>query len=186
MKRTWLWLAVVLVLAGAAVYQNKSKQSEALSASADMKPKPGFTAPMLELPDLDDKQIAIGGERDKLVLLNFWASWCYPCELEAPDMEELSQTYEGRMDLFGVNATSYDKERQAREFVDEQKLTFPILMDREGEATELYKVSSFPTSLLIDSKGIVRERITGVISKQEWQDRIDKWLKVQEDKQGPA
>jgi len=186
MKRTWLLLAVVLVLAGAAIYQNKSKQSEALSASADMNPKPGFTAPTLALPNLNDEQVPIGGKRDKLGLLNFLASWCYPCELEAPDMVELSNIYEGRMDLFGVNATSYDKERQAREFVDEQKLTFPILMDRDGEATKLYKVSSFPTSLLIDSKGIVRERITGVISKQEWQNRIDKWLKVQEEQQQPA
>ncbi|MBW7452912.1 TlpA family protein disulfide reductase [Paenibacillus sepulcri] len=186
MRRTWILLTVVLVLAGIAVYQNKSKQSEALAASADMLPKPGFTAPTLELPDLNDNKVAIGGKQDKLVLINFWASWCYPCELEAPDMEELSQAYGGRVDLYGINATSYDKERQAREFVDEQKLTFPILMDRDGNATDLYKVSSFPTSLLIDSQGIVRERITGVISRQEWQERIDKWLKVEDDQKAAA
>ena len=122
------------------------------------------------------ESVAIGGKRDKLLLINFWASWCGPCELEAPDLQSLSKKYSGLLEIYGVNATSYDKERQAREFVEEQKLTFPILMDRESKATDMYKVSSFPTSLLVDSEGIVRERITGVISEDKWETIIEKWI----------
>ncbi|QYR23444.1 TlpA family protein disulfide reductase [Paenibacillus sp. sptzw28] len=180
MKRTIFLIAIVLVLAGAAIYVNNDKQSEALSASAEMKPKPGYSAPTLMLPDLNDKDVAIGGKRDKPTIINFWASWCGPCETEAPDLQALSQKYGDRLDLYGINATSYDRERQAREFVIQQNLTFPILMDRDGKATELYKVSSFPTSLLIDSKGIVRERIPGIISKDQWEEIIDKWLQAEE------
>ncbi|BBH19327.1 thioredoxin [Paenibacillus baekrokdamisoli] len=180
MKRSLVLLVVVLLLAGAAVYQNRGKQEVALAASSDMKPKPGFTAPTLQLPNLSDQSMAIGGKRDKLLLINFWASWCGPCELEAPDMQDLSVKYGGLLELYGVNATSYDKERQAREFVDQQKLTFPILMDRDGKATDLYKVTSFPTSLLVDSEGIVRERITGVITKSKWEGLIEKWIDLNE------
>ena len=176
MKRTIVLIVVVLLLAGAAVYQNRGKQDVALAASADMKPKPGYTAPTLQLPDLNDKSVTIGGKRDKLLLINFWASWCGPCELEAPDLQSLSKKYSGLLEIYGVNATSYDKERQAREFVEEQKLTFPILMDRESKATDMYKVSSFPTSLLVDSEGIVRERITGVISEDKWETIIENGL----------
>ncbi|MFB9327181.1 TlpA family protein disulfide reductase [Paenibacillus aurantiacus] len=179
MRRTLLLLAVILVLTGAALYQNQSKSaSETASAavSSEAKPKPGYTAPTLTLPDLNDQSVAIGGTSDKLTLLNFWASWCGPCELEAPDLQELSEKYADRMVLLGVNSTKLDKERQAREFVDQQKLTFPILMDREGVATELYKINTFPTSLIIDQNGVVRERVQGVITRAEWKDKIEKWL----------
>lgn len=180
MKRTIVLIAVVLLLAGAAIYQSKGKQDVALAASSDMKPKPGYTAPTLQLPDLNDKSVAIGGKRDKLLLINFWASWCGPCELEAPDLLTLSKKYSGLLEIYGVNATNYDKERQAREFVDQQKLNFPILMDREGKATDLYKISSFPTSLLVDSEGIVRERITGAIPEDKWETIIEKWIDLDE------
>lgn len=176
MKRSIVLLVIVLILAGAAVYQNKGKHGGVEAASSDMKPKPGYTAPTLDLPDMNDSQVAIGGQGDKLVLVNFWASWCYPCEMEAPDLQALSKEYAGKLQIIGINATSVDKERQAREFVEQQKLTFPIVMDRKGTAQELYKVNSFPISLLIDSKGIVRERIEGVIKKDKWQEIIDKWV----------
>lgn len=180
MKRTIVLLFLVVILSGAAIYQNNDKLEEALAASSETNPKPGFTAPSLELPDLDDKPLAVGGKRDKLLLLNFWASWCGPCELEAPDLQELAQKYGDKMDLYGVNATTYDKERQAREFVDEFGLSFPILMDREGNATEKYKVTTFPTSFIIDSNGIVRERVPGVISLNEWEALIEKWIDIDE------
>ncbi|WP_219837908.1 TlpA disulfide reductase family protein [Paenibacillus sp. R14(2021)] len=176
MKRSIVLLVIVLILAGAAVYQNKGKHSEVSAASSDMLPKPGYTAPTLNLPDLKDQNVAIGGKREKLLLVNFWASWCYPCEMEAPDMQALSQEYGDKLEIYGINATSVDKERQARAFVDEQKLTFPILMDRDGDAQKLYKINSFPISLLVDSNGVVRERIEGVISKSKWQGIIDKWI----------
>ncbi|MBP3961334.1 TlpA family protein disulfide reductase [Paenibacillus lignilyticus] len=181
MKRSIVLIVIVLVLAGAAVYQNKGKHNEALAASGDMLPKPGYTAPTLELPNLTDQVTAIGGKREKLLMVNFWASWCWPCEMEAPDMQALSEKYGDKLELYGINATSLDKERQAREFVTEQKLKFPILMDRDGKATDLYKVNTFPTTLLIDSNGIVRERIGGVISKSKWEAIIDKWIDVQEE-----
>ncbi|MBM7563704.1 TlpA family protein disulfide reductase [Paenibacillus sacheonensis] len=176
MKRSLILLAIVLILAGAAVYQNNGKHDDALAASSDVRPKPGYTAPTLTLPDLKDQNVAIGGKQDKLTLVNFWASWCYPCEMEAPDLQALAKEYKGKLQILGINATSLDKERQAREFVDQQKLTFPILMDRKGNAQELYKVNSFPLSVLVDGNGIVRERVQGVIDKSKWQEMIDKWL----------
>ncbi|BBH24869.1 thioredoxin [Paenibacillus baekrokdamisoli] len=176
MKRTIVFIVVVLCLAGIAIYQNNEKQNTMLTFSAHMKPKPDYIAPTLQLPDLSGMSIVIGGKRDKLLLVNFWASYCRPCEREAPYLQTLSKKYSEQLQIYGINATSYDKERQAREFVDQQKLTFPILMDRKGIALDLYKISSFPTSLLIDSEGIVRERITGIISEKKWETIIEKWI----------
>ncbi|GGG15348.1 TlpA family protein disulfide reductase [Paenibacillus abyssi] len=178
MKRNIMILAAVVMLAALAIYQNNEKKEVAASHSEDAQPKRGFAAPAFELPALDDKNYAVGGQTEKLLLVNFWASWCGPCELEAPDLQELHESHGDVIALYGVNATSYDKERQARQFVDDFQLTFPILMDRDGVATSLYKVSQFPTTLLIDRNGVIRERITGVISKQEWERLIDKWAEI--------
>ncbi|GBF76121.1 hypothetical protein PA598K_04569 [Paenibacillus sp. 598K] len=175
MKRSWLVIAAVVLLVGVAIYQNVEKQPVLARQSDDTKPVVGSKAPTLELSTMDDQTKAVAGERDKLLLVNFWASWCGPCELEAPDLQELHEQHGDKVTLYAINATKYDKERQAREFVDKFELTFPILMDREGEAVELYKVGQFPTTLLVDRDGVIRERVTGVLPKQEWERLIEKW-----------
>ncbi|MNH39959.1 Thiol-disulfide oxidoreductase ResA [compost metagenome] len=78
--------------------------------------------------------------------------------------------------MYGVNATKYDQERAARQFVADYEFAFPILMDRTGDVTKLYKVDTFPTTFLIDSEGVIRERINGVIPLEEWERLIAKWM----------
>ncbi|MFC4778594.1 TlpA family protein disulfide reductase [Paenibacillus sp. GCM10023252] len=177
MNRAVSFLIVAVLLAGLGVYQYMARDSaSATTASADFKPKPGSTVAAQQLPGLDEQTYSIGGKQSKLTFVNFWASWCGPCELEAPDLQELHLKYGDRMQLLGLNATSYDKERSAREFVKEHEFTFPILMDREGAMTKKFKVNNFPTSFLIDENGMIRERVNGVITIEEWERLIEKWL----------
>lgn len=176
MRKVAALAIIAIFFAGLAVYQySQSGTSDTLSSS-DFKPKAGFAAEAFALPDLEDKQVEIGGKSDKLIFVNFWASWCGPCELEAPDLQKLHENYGDRMVLYGVNATKYDKERAARKFVEDHKFTFPILMDRPGDVTKQYKVTTFPTSFLIDADGVIRERINGVITYEEWERLIQKWI----------
>ncbi|WP_138753288.1 TlpA family protein disulfide reductase [Paenibacillus sinopodophylli] len=179
MKRVITLFTIAFLFAGLAVFQYKTdgKESVTLAApSADFKPKAGFAATAFKLPDLDEKSYEIGGPQGKLTFVNFWASWCGPCELEAPDLQRLHEEYGNTMQLYGVNATKYDKERAARDFVVEHEFTFPILMDRAGDVTKQYKVDTFPTTFLIDAEGVIRERINGVITYEEWQRLIEKWM----------
>ncbi|RIX54077.1 TlpA family protein disulfide reductase [Paenibacillus nanensis] len=177
MRKVAALLIIAFFFAGLAIYQYNQDDSvtEETSASA-FKPKAGFQAAAFELPDLNEQMVEIGGKGEKLTFVNFWASWCGPCELEAPDLQKLHENYGDRMTLLGVNATKFDKERAARQFVEEHGFTFPILMDRPGDVTELYKVNTFPTSFLIDSEGVIRERINGVITYEEWERILDKYL----------
>ncbi|MBJ6359851.1 TlpA family protein disulfide reductase [Paenibacillus sp. GCM10012307] len=179
MKKIGIIVAACVFLIFGYFFLNDKQTNQVFSSvqgTQEALPKPGYLAPPMELPALDEQNYAVGDRRDKLLLLNFWASWCGPCELEAPDLVELSKKYETKMDVYGVNATSYDRERQARQFVEDFELNFPILMDRDGVATKLYKVTTFPTTLLIDQNGVVQERILGVIPREQWEKRIDALL----------
>ncbi|AJY73365.1 TlpA family protein disulfide reductase [Paenibacillus beijingensis] len=181
MKRTIVFVVAACLLIAFAVfefYSGKESKATATTNPADAleKPKEGYMAPAFTLQGLDERPYSIGGSRGKLLIVNFWASWCAPCEMEAPDLEALYKQYGDQVDLYGVNSTAFDRERDAREFVDAQKLSFPILMDRAGVATKLYKVDNFPTSLIIDPSGKVLERINGIITRKEWESRIEGYL----------
>ncbi|MEK3881673.1 TlpA disulfide reductase family protein [Paenibacillus sp. PL2-23] len=178
MRKVAVVFIIAIFFAGLAVYQYNQDDSASTEASADesFKPKAGFEAASFTLPDLADEEHLIGGKSEKLLFVNFWASWCGPCELEAPDLQKLHERYGDKLSMYGVNSTKFDKERAARQFVEDQGFTFPILMDRPGDVTKLYKVNTFPTSFLIDSEGVIRERINGVITYEEWERLIQKWL----------
>ncbi|MHA7962660.1 TlpA family protein disulfide reductase [Paenibacillus sp. CAU 1782] len=180
MKNVIAIFTIAFLLSGLAIYQymsNNDSSPKAVEAAADFKPKAGYQAAVFKLPNLEDETVAVG-EGGGLALVNFWASWCGPCELEAPDLQKLHENYGKVMTLYGVNSTNYDKERDARKFVQDHGFTFPILMDREGTVTGLYKVNTFPTSFLIDADGVIRERINGVITYGEWERLINKWVKT--------
>lgn len=171
-------ILLAAVLIGVWVASDKMPFNMAfLNAGGDSKPKEGYAAPPFSLVGMDNTTYTVQGERAKPVLVNFWASWCGPCDLEAPDLQELFEKYGDRIDFYGVNSTSYDRERDARNFVAEKKLTFPIPMDRDGKVTKAYKVSNFPTSLLVGTDGKVKERITGVITKKQWEQKLEALLK---------
>lgn len=157
MKRNWIVLAVVLVLAGYAVYRQLEAKSKQADAPAEAAPKAGYQAPALELQALGGQTYRVGGERDKPLLINFWASWCGPCKAEAPGLQAVYDKYEGRFDLYGVNLTSRDTEEDAEAMVRQYGFAFPILLDPDGAAEKRYEVRTIPTSFLVDRSGTVVE-----------------------------
>ncbi|QAY66396.1 TlpA family protein disulfide reductase [Paenibacillus protaetiae] len=175
MNRASGWFTAAFILAALAVYLFVWGDQTQVQA-ADFKPKAGSSSVAFQLPGLDDQPYTVGGPQDKLTLVNFWASWCGPCELEAPDLQKLHEQYGDALLMYGLNATKYDKERAARQFVQDQKFTFPVLMDRDGKVTDMYKVNTFPTTFLIDRNGVILERINGVITYGEWERLINQYI----------
>jgi len=103
--------------------------------------------------------------RGKIVLLNFWATWCMPCRAEMPGMETLWQKYKEQGLV--VLAVSVDEGSRGRieTFSKLLDLSFPVLLDPESKVSDLYKVSNMPTSFLIDRNGKIISRIVGT---EEW------------------
>jgi peroxiredoxin len=118
-------------------------------------------APDFALPDLEGNVRRLSDFQGKVVLLNFWATWCPPCRAEMPSMETLYQAYKDQG--FEILAVSSDVQGAAivQPFMQEYRLSFPALLDRTGRVNGMYGVRSIPTSYLVDRQGQVVSREIG-------------------------
>lgn len=168
---------VLLALGGIYLYLEDRQEPISVSSDANFKPKVNSITSPVSLPNLNENEVTFAGNQTKLQLVNFWASWCGPCIIEAPDLVKLHNNYADKVTIYAVNSTKYDREREARSFVEEHDYQFDVLFDRDGILTDMYMVNTYPTSFIIDQEGIIRERINGVISYEEWERIIAKWSK---------
>lgn len=177
MKKRVVLIAVVMVLVGWAVYDfSFSKKETAMdqpfqeevSSTVDSNEVGllrGQLAPDFELKTGDGETVRLSDYRGQRVLLNFWATWCPPCRAEMPDMQELYTKSNLDVEILAVNLTATEKsEEVVAPFVEEYGLTFPILMDRSSEVSNLYSVYAYPTSYMIDSAGRIQFIALGAIN----------------------
>ncbi|MCB2178932.1 TlpA family protein disulfide reductase [bacterium] len=125
-------------------------------------PQAGFLAPEFTLTTLDDDTVSLADLRGQAVLVNIWASWCIPCRSEMPAMQRMYEEYsdDGFM-ILAVNATNQDSRQDAADFVAENGLTFPILLDIDGTVGAQYQVSALPSSFFILPDGTIQEVVIG-------------------------
>ena len=137
--------------------------SASYTAAGELLPNPGdWKAPVLSLPDLGGRQHSLDAYRGKVVLVNFWATWCAPCLIERPGMQRLLSAMQDRP--FAILAVNV-KEPKAKvwRFKNMLKVNFPALLDSDGDATQTWEVEFYPTSFLVDSEGNIRYTAYGAI-----------------------
>ena len=123
---------------------------------------PPLAAPDFTLPDMDDTQRALSDYRGKVVMLNFWATWCPPCRREMPSMQRLYEKYRER-GLAVIAVNQFESPDLVFEFTGRLSVvpTFPILFDRDSRVSEQYKVKGLPTTYLLDRQGRIHYRAIG-------------------------
>lgn len=121
----------------------------------------GQPAPDISLMDMQGNQVSLSQFKGKVVILNFWATWCPPCREEMPSMEKLHRDF-GEKGLVILAVNVEENGRQAVEaFLKKTPYTFPILFDGDKTAQNTYGVFRFPESFIIDRNGNVVEKIIG-------------------------
>ena len=124
------------------------------------------------LKSTDGKRVSLQEFRGKVVLLDFWASWCEPCIKELPIIEKIYQSLAGKgLVVLGINLEDAETARIAAK---QHGLTFPVLVDEEGDARESYQVKGIPRLILIDRTGKITGDFTGLSSKDELRKAINK------------
>jgi peroxiredoxin len=113
-----------------------------------------------ELQTLEGETVTLSGLRGQPVILNFWASWCPPCVGEMPYLQEIYEEWEGKgLKLLAVNLDS--NAALARNFLEKEGLTLPVLLDNLQNVAERYNINGIPTTFFIDKDGIIREKVVG-------------------------
>lgn len=131
--------------------------------------KVGKEAPNFTLQTLDGKEVSLADYRGKKVMINFWATWCPPCREETPHLVNYYNEHakEGNFEILSINAMSTEsKSEKVGQFIDEYKMTFPVLIDPRGELVKKYEVMNFPTSFFVNTKGIIQEKSYVLNEKQ--------------------
>ena len=126
-------------------------------------------APQFRLSTLDGHELSLSEFRGRIVVVNFWATWCAPCRVEMPWLSELGIRYRAKgLTILGVSVDDEDRDRVGR-FVRDRKVTYPILL-KDGDVEARYGgVQFLPQTFFIDRRGRVTERIYGMRTQAQWE-----------------
>jgi cytochrome c biogenesis protein CcmG, thiol:disulfide interchange protein DsbE len=147
------------------------------AAAQPLKPASG-AAPALKLADLEGRRHDLAAYRGKVVLINFWATWCEPCRDEMPSIERLRASLDGRP--FAVLAVNLaEPESRIRKFLDTVPLRFTVLLDRDGQAARAWQAKLLPATYIVGPDGAIRFRHLGELdwSRADVRDAIVKLMK---------
>ncbi len=123
-------------------------------------PAVGTPAEDFRLVDLEGKSQSLSQYRGRIVLVNFWATWCKPCTTEMPAMQTMYDRLRDKgFVVLAIN--ELEDEAKVREHITQYRHTFPVLMDRDNKVANQFGVFGLPVSVFIDEKGVVREYIKG-------------------------
>ena len=117
--------------------------------------------PVLDLTDLQGQRWSNANLKGRAVVLNFWATWCAPCKEELPSLQTLHELGGGDPVVIGVNVR--ETASHVKRFIAATGMTFPVVLDPQGELAKRFGVSAYPTSLLIAPDGQIRWRILGEV-----------------------
>lgn len=127
-------------------------------------PRPGAVAFDFTLPDLQGQDVSLSQFRGKRVVLNFWATWCGPCQFEIPVLARAYKEYRDQgLEIVAVNLREHP-DRVTR-FVANAGMTFPVLLDANGQVAQSYFIRGIPTSVFVDEEGVIQAVHVGVLTE---------------------
>jgi thiol-disulfide isomerase/thioredoxin len=158
-------LATLLTLSAGAGCSRPSDHLAAQPVHEQQRPTIYFVrhpdpAPAFQLPALDGKPVSPADARGKVVLLNFWATWCGPCRAEIPDLVELQAKYKDRLQVIGL-VVDDDDLNAIHQFIREFRINYPVAIASEEVRVHYGGIAALPTSFLVDPQGRVVQKHTG-------------------------
>ncbi len=156
------------LLAGAALLSlliASSAAADAGLAFGILKPKKPPAVIDFTLPGPDGKTVALKDFRGRVVLLNFWATWCQPCKIEMPSMQRVYDKYRAQGLVILALSVDAKGERVVKPFLDKYKFSFPVALDADMKIMGKFKVRGLPTTLVLDAQG---KELGRIIGGREW------------------
>lgn len=123
----------------------------------------GSMMPEYTALELDGSEFNLASKRDKVLLVNLWATWCGPCRFEIPELQAIHGRYKDRgFEVIGVSVDEGGAD-VVKPFVEEQKMTYPVVLDPRGQLADMLQVSVLPTTILVDRSGKITWKKIGAV-----------------------
>ncbi len=162
----------VFVLSGVSLLGLQINTAPSSGASVSSAPRVGAAAPDLLLPTSTNEMVGLAALRGQPVWLTFWASWCPPCRVEMPDLQDLYQSSaQGRYRYLAVNLG--EDPQTVQRYLQEIGYSLPVALDANGEASLSYRVSGLPTHVFIGADGAIRDIYVGVLTSADMRERAN-------------
>lgn len=168
-RTRWGWLVVAVIVIGAVILGLQLAQQNRVQ------PQPGEAAPLFTLTTFDGQSVSLADLKGKIVVVNFWASWCPPCHDEAPELKAIAEDYAGKnVVLIGVDWLDTDNEAKA--FLARYGLTYLNGPDLGEKIARSYRVQGAPENYVIDRNGIIADTVIGPITYEHLSEVLDRLI----------
>jgi cytochrome c biogenesis protein CcmG, thiol:disulfide interchange protein DsbE len=176
MRRAVLIVVAVVLVVGIVKLSRRSHPSTTLNASPGKKSLGGAPAPGFSLQDLEGQPLDLADYRGKVVLLDFWATWCAPCRDEIPHFVQLQDKYGGQgLQVIGISMD--DGPQPVREFYRQFKMNYPVALGTEKVADSYGGVLGLPVTFVIDRNGRMAAKYTGAVEMAVVEQEIQSLLR---------
>ncbi|GAA0178705.1 redoxin domain-containing protein [Clostridium sediminicola] len=143
---------------------NNSTEEVKVQIDSSVELKVGEEAPNFTLENLSGKATSLKDYRGKIVLINFWATWCKYCDKEMPDLEKFNNEND---DLIVLAVDVKESKNTVEKYIKKGGYTFPVLLDKDAKLASTYLVSAYPTSYFVDEEGILLGSIQGMMTYEK-------------------
>jgi thiol-disulfide isomerase/thioredoxin len=149
-----------------------------LLSSAVVSAQEQLPAPEVVLRDVNGRTVRLSDFKGKVVLLNFWATWCPPCKAEIPDLVKWQTKYQSKgLQAVGITYPPTDR-RAVRSFMRTLKMNYPVLLGRQETKALFDPDETLPLSVVIDREGNVRDKIRGILLPEEFEEKVIPLLRL--------
>lgn len=163
------WVAVAMALMGCELFE--------MTAAP---PKKGNPAPDFTLYTPKGREVVLSELQGSPVVINFWASWCGPCRHEMPALQAAFNAHRNPT-VFVLGVNHMEEGADVAAFAKENHLNFLMLLDKEGEVTDAYRVRAFPTTYFVDHEGVVRNIVVGSMTEEQFNEEMDALFALMEE-----
>lgn len=130
-----------------------------------------------KLKTLEGKEVKLSDYRGKIVIIDFWATWCPPCRKGIPDLISLQEEFKKDLVVIGISLDQQNTLKDLKPFIENYKINYPVVLGDEKVVKDYGGISAIPTSFIIDQKGNIVDTHIGLVPKTVYADKIKSLLK---------
>jgi cytochrome c biogenesis protein CcmG/thiol:disulfide interchange protein DsbE len=163
--------------AGAVKAEAPAKNAAAENNSSVSDANKTGKAPEFKLQGIDGKEIKLSDYKGKIVIVDFWATWCGPCRMGVPDLVALQKEYKDKLVVIGISLDRVSgTEKDVKPFMAQYKINYPIIFGNETVVKDYGDIQAIPTSFIIDQKGNIVDKHVGLVPKEAYVSQIKSLL----------